>query len=222
MVELDDVRLGNYFIQGGKRIEITREHYPRLLELCEQLEPFRIVYQKLSALGFERVHGVSNEAWTKACNGIPVYLRAVKNKRFVVQLGNIETLRTIEYIHELQNVWYWFFAEPLQRPADKQKPALEKKNVITTPKKIFREEDAGPVFEGYKPQRVYTYYLTWDCQFIISTNPQAVWQVTTSPALFEYENRPWGLQLILGQATNLDDDRAAAWLQTELRQIPGI
>lgn len=41
--------------------------------------------------------------------------------KWILQYGNDEMIRFIDYLHELQNIYYWLFAEPLQRSSSKQK-----------------------------------------------------------------------------------------------------
>jgi hypothetical protein len=119
-VELEEIRLGNYFALGRQVIQITEQHYPALPTLCKQLQPLRIQSNRLSRLGFNLVRGGDFNNWTRGFNGMPVFLKAASANRWILQFTGYEKVRFIEYIHQLQNVWFWLFTEPLLRREDRQ------------------------------------------------------------------------------------------------------
>jgi hypothetical protein len=80
-VELEEVRLGNYFAMGRQVIQITEQHYARLPDLCQQLEPLRIKSTRLTKLGFNLVRGGDFNNWTRGHNGMPVFLKAASANR---------------------------------------------------------------------------------------------------------------------------------------------
>lgn len=118
MVELDDIRLGNYFAHQKRIIAISASHYTQLSTLHMELEPLHLIPKKLFTLGFGTIRAQDYNGFVKSCNNIEVFLRAAPNNCWTLQVGNTVKVRTIEYVHELQNVWYWLFAEPLKRVTD--------------------------------------------------------------------------------------------------------
>jgi hypothetical protein len=198
-VELEEVRLGNYFALGQEVIKITEQHYPVLLTLCKQLEPLRIQSTRLSKLGFNLVRGGDFNNWTRGFNGMPVFLKASTANRWILQFTGYEKVRFVEYIHQLQNIWFWLFSEPLQK---KDEPADAANHSAHT--------------NGQLP----LFYLTWDCQFLICAKPYVLWRITDERALFEYGGKKWGLQLIQGQATKSLQEQVVRWLREEVRRIP--
>jgi len=120
-VELEEVRLGNYFAMGRQVIRITEQHYPMLPDLCQQLQPLRIQSTRLTKLGFNLVRGGDFNNWTRGHNGMPVFLKAASANRWILQFSGYDKVRFIEYIHQLQNIWFWLFTEPLLRREDNRK-----------------------------------------------------------------------------------------------------
>ncbi len=115
MVELEDIRMGNYFAHQQQVITITAAHYQRLPILAAELEPLRLIPKKLFSLGFGTIRAQDFNGFTKSCNNVDVFLRPAPQQRWTLQVGNAMRVRSIEHVHELQNVWYWLFAEPLKR-----------------------------------------------------------------------------------------------------------
>src|ERR1700755_343567 len=119
-VELEEARLGNYFALGREVLKVSQHHYPILPELCLQLAPLRIQANRLTKLGFNLVRGGDFNNWTKGHNGMPVFLKAGNNNRWILQFTGYEKVRYVEYIHQLQNIWFWVFAEPLQKKDEEE------------------------------------------------------------------------------------------------------
>ncbi|SCC45922.1 hypothetical protein GA0116948_109124 [Chitinophaga costaii] len=118
MVELEDIRIGNYFAHQQKVITISAEHYQRISILAAELEPLRLIPQKFFSLGFGTIRAQDFNGFTKSCNNVEVFLRAAPQQRWTLQVGNTLRVRSIEHVHELQNVWYWLFGESLKRARD--------------------------------------------------------------------------------------------------------
>lgn len=115
-VELEEVQLGNYFALGGGVIQIGESHYTRLPDLCQQLQPLRLLTKRLYTLGFSPVRGGDWNNWYRSShNGIAVHLKAGPGNQWIVQLPGQDKVRLIRYIHQLQNLWYWLFEEPLRK-----------------------------------------------------------------------------------------------------------
>jgi hypothetical protein len=202
-VEIEEVRAGNYFALGREVIKITEEHYPILLTLSQQLQPLRIQSNRLTKLGFNLVRPGDFNNWTRGHNGMPVFLKSAANNRWILQFTGYEKVRIVEYIHQLQNIWFWLFSEPLQKKEDQPQ---EQATVA-----------AQPV---YTNGRMQPFYLTWDCRFLICAKPHVLWLITEERPLFEQGGKKWGLKLIQGQAPNILQDQAVEWLKKELRRMP--
>jgi|GEM_PF-1052822 len=201
-VELEEVRMGNYFALGKEVIRISEHHYPILMALCEQLQPLRLQAPRLSKLGFNLVRPQDFNNWTKVHHGLPVFLKAAGNNRYILQFTGYDKVRVVEYIHELQNIWYWLFAEPLQKKEDLPQ---------------------GPDSPGALANHAYQpFYLTWDCQFLICTKPHVLWRITSDKPLFEHAGKKLGLKLMQGQAGNTLQNQAIEWLKMELRRMPAL
>jgi hypothetical protein len=54
---------------------------------------------------------------------MPVFLKAASANRWILQFTGYEKVRFIEHIHQLQNIWFWLFSEPLLRREDRQQGA---------------------------------------------------------------------------------------------------
>lgn len=115
MVELEDIRMGNYFAHGQRVIAITEEHYARLPALAAELEPLHLIPKKLFSLGFGTIRAQDYNGFTKTCNNVEVFLKAAPKQQWTVHVGGALKTRSVAYVHELQNLWYWLFAEPLKR-----------------------------------------------------------------------------------------------------------
>ncbi|HEU4551464.1 MAG TPA: hypothetical protein VFS25_01455 [Chitinophaga sp.] len=201
-VELEEVRLGNYYALGREVIRIAEHHYPILTALCTQLQPLRLQAPRLTKLGFNLVRPQDFNNWTKVCRGMPVFLKAAGNNRYILQLTGYEKVRLVEYIHELQNIWFWLFAEPLQKKED---------------------EPQAPPGEGALANHArQPFFLTWDCQFLICTKPHVLWRISGNRPLFEYAGKKWGLEVVQGQAGSSLQNQAAAWLRMELCRLPAF
>jgi hypothetical protein len=215
MVELDDIRKGNYFQLGKGLCEISLEDYPFLHELSRDLIPLSINSQRLHRLGFESIPGSRMNRWQKASSyGKLMFLKAGVKNQWIIQFGEDEKVRIIDYIHELQNIYYWLFGEPLQRPQKKEREVLKPKHQIIS----------DFILENKRPQhfavQIQPFYLSWDCMFLMCTKPYIIWQIVDDNPLFEYGGKKWGVKLLSGQASNYHDDQAVHFLREYVKTIP--
>lgn len=216
MVVLEDIRVGNYFILDNKEvIEVQEKDFAFIPDLCELLAPLPINYDRLRKLGFES-HPAMRK-WIKAApNGTHIYLKEAPKGKWTIQLEDVEKVRVIDYIHELQNFYFWLFSEPLQKPKPKGNEPLKPTHSIL--KSFFVSRSKNRDEREQKPP-VQPYYLSWDCQYLISTSPAIMWEITDDNFVFIYAGKKWGLKLIQGMATNQHDEMALTWLKEYLKSV---
>lgn len=216
MVVLEDIRVGNYFIFDNREvIEVQEKDFTFIPALAELLTPLPINYDRLRKLGFENHPGM--DKWYKASpDGKHIYLRQQGSSRWMVQFEQMEKVRVITYVHELQNLYFWLFSTPLQKPAPKEKITLKPTHSFVRSFFVNRgrgRQDREPI------PPVQPYYLSWDCQFLVCTSPAIMWQIIDDNYAFEYAGRRWGLKLVLGMATNQHDEMATDWLKDYLKKV---
>ena len=216
MVVLEDIRVGNYFILDNKEvIEVQERDFAFIPDLCDLLAPLPINYGRLRKLGFDSFPSINR--WMKAApNGTHIYLKEGPKGKWVIQLENVEKVRLIDYIHELQNFYFWLFSEPLQKPKPKGSEALKPNHSVL--KSFFVSRSKNRDGREQKPP-VQPYYLSWDCQFLICTSPAIMWQIIDDNPAFEYAGKKWGLKLIQGGATTQNNEMAVTWLKDYLRTV---
>ncbi|MCM5528983.1 hypothetical protein M4J38_11015 [Parasegetibacter sp. NRK P23] len=92
---------------------MSAELMEQIREIQHELGPIPITPPHLSLLGF--VYSGGN--YYKSCGSVKVWVLKLKGDRFRVTIENSPWNRVIDYIHELQNIWYNLFQDELFRPA---------------------------------------------------------------------------------------------------------
>lgn len=223
MIEPGQIGEANYFGYKGRVIQITEEDLKNGTgDICNDLIPLRINFDKLRKLGFSVIPGTNSGKWLKASadGHNTIYLTAGVSDNWIIQVnGSLEKIRKVKYLHELQNFWFWAFEEFLQKRKvkDPQAAQLRPNSTIVKGKAIkVKNGPGGRATVGYQPIFAQLYYLTWDCLYLICTSPLCVWSLNEGVPLFEYENRKWCLTWKLGEPSNVDDEKALEWLKAQL------
>lgn len=107
MVEPSDIRITNYFSLDGKLIALTADHFTP--ETIEKLVPLEITRMRLDKLGFV----LENMNRYKASGLIKLHIKEVK-AGWLLQLEGTDWKRKVNYIHQLQNLWYELFQDELK------------------------------------------------------------------------------------------------------------
>jgi hypothetical protein len=223
MVSPGQIGEANYFAYNRQIIQITEDDLKNGIgHMCEKLMPLHINFDKLRKVGFSVISGSSSAKWLKATadGHNTVYISAGTNNYWIVQInGSPEKIRKVQYLHELQNFWFWAFEEFLQKKKTKEKQAAipQPDSRIIRGKPIKAKNGPGGwETVGYQPVFEQPYYLTWDCMYCISTRPLCVWSLHEGRPLFQFEGKSWCFTWKLGQPSNLDEEKALQWFKSQL------
>jgi len=185
-----------------KVTQVREEHFADMPALARELAPIPVDGIRLWKLGFSR--NITTGASYKSWQGITLYLRPATLNRWVIQFEGIPKVGFLEYIHQVQRLWFNLFGEHLFMSAKKGEEAAP--------------PPVPPPGEHVSDQ---PYYLTWDARLLIRTGRMAVWRVGKENPLFSWGGRPWGLTLMNGQASEEDRVMGAKWLKKYLEEARG-
>ncbi|RPD41774.1 hypothetical protein [Chitinophaga barathri] len=219
MIQLEEIALGGLFYRDKKVMQIREEHFGDLLPLLPRLEPIPIDPQRLWKLGFSRYvnTGVSYKDW----QGVRLYLRPATLNRWLVQFEGIPKAGFVQYIHQVQRLWFDLFQEHLFQPPQAR---VRQRHVIPEADVSRRlvKDHAISHYKRYEttitPPSDQPYYFTWDCRILFRTGQVAAWRVDEKSPLFTYAGRNWGLTLLSGTATEEERIKAGKWLKGYLEE----
>lgn len=203
-VELEEISLGGLFYRNRKVTQVREEHYENIVAFAREISPIPIDGIRLWKLGFSRniTTGVSYKHW----QGTTLYLKPGTLNRWILQFEGIPKVAYLEYIHQVQRLWFNLFGEHLY-------PVVKK----------GAEETPGP--EPLSPPGIYEedqpYYATWDSRLLVRTGRLAVWRIAEQNPLFSWNTKPVGLTLLQGQASEEDRLLAGKWLKKHLEEARG-
>ncbi|MBC9909101.1 hypothetical protein [Chitinophaga varians] len=236
-IELEQVKEGLYFRYGGVVIRVQEVHVPFLHVMIHNMDPIPLENKELYMLGFSSVRDAKFGEFEKyTANGQKrLWLKKNSTDRgWSLVIGTADTGTMIEFVHELQEIWFVLFRESLRRAGD-QPLVINKLVYRLMPDaeiSVATEEDDNRLSRSYGKMGRYSerlpyaeqlYYLVWDCCYLFRNIRFAIWKVTHPKdpkyILFSYLGVTWGLSLVAGKDTTDSDTRAAGrWLQEHLRQ----
>ncbi|WP_126243899.1 hypothetical protein [Chitinophaga rhizosphaerae] len=219
MIALEEIALGGLFYRNGKVMQIRSEHFAAMPQLLPELSPIPIDPQRLWKLGFSRYvnTGVSYKDW----QGVRVYLKPATLHRWLVQFEGVPKAGFLQYIHQVQRLWFNLFQEHLYQPP---KAGAGKRHVMPgdTYGRQLVKDHAVSHYKKYEvtitPPADQPYYFTWDCRLLFRTGRYAVWRADEKNPLFQLGGRAWGLTLIFGAAGEDDRIQAGKWLKGYLQE----
>ncbi|RPE05779.1 hypothetical protein EGT74_25790 [Chitinophaga lutea] len=207
-VELEQIALGGLFYRKGKVTQVREEHFLQMAAFAREIDPIPIDGIRLWKLGFSR--NITTGASYKSWQGITLYLKPGTLNRWLVQFEGVPKVGALEYIHEVQRLWFTLFGEHLTLVAG----AVKEKD---------RDNEKPPVPEpvAIPGDHIYDqpYYVTWDSRLLIRTGRIAVWRIGEEKTLFEWSGRRVGLTLVTGQASEEDRVLGGKWLQQHLEAV---
>ena len=229
-VELEQIFEGAYFRQEGRTIRIQERDFCNITTLCGTLEPILLSSAELSLLGFSYMNHNTGTLSRASENGKIFWLKAGTGSKWLIGIGEHLTDTSIDYIHQLQRLFFCLYEEHIRYSNDKAE-----KKIKETPYKIkpYNETvfvDDGPV-DSPKGQKHRSrnghhetlsipdepYYLTTDCRLLIRTGNYAIWRVSEKNPAFEYKGRRWGLTLVAGKTVTEEQTISAwKWLQSHV------
>ena len=127
-----------------------------------------------------------------------------------MQFEGVPKVGVLEYIHEVQRLWFTLFGEHLTLVAGAVKEKDKDKKSAPVPEPV-----ATPGDHIYDQP----YYVTWDTRLLIRTGRIAIWRIVEEKPLFEWSGRQVGLTLVTGQASEEDRILGAKWLQKHLDAV---
>lgn len=229
-VELEQVFEGAYFRQGDKTIRIQEHDFLNMPALCQALEPIIITSAELSILGFSFMNRNTGTLCRTTEQGKIFWLKAGTGTRWLIGIDDHLTTTSIEYIHQLQRVFFSLYEEHIRYPNDRIRKGAKERRYWVKPYTDFRFVDEGPLDtprgEKYGTRKgTYhhfpipdePYYLTHDCRLLIRTGNYTIWRVSDKNPLFELRGKKFGLTLERGSKVT-EEDRIAAgkWLQNHM------
>lgn len=190
-VEIEQISEGYYFFQNSRKIRIQAHDFRKIPEICATLHPIAISPAELSQLNFHGLRFNSGEYERASATGKKLMLKAGNAQRWFVGISPHLSDCHIQYVHELQRLWFALFQEHLRYSNDKVTP---------------------PVPVNEEP-----YYITHDGKLLIRTGQYAIWRITDKNPLFEHNGQKWGLILQAGKSvTPAQTQVAARWLLQHL------
>ena len=120
-MELDiiEVRVGNYFAHKGQVKEIEQADLASIDTLITEIKPIPITIIRLKRLNFLQETGASGLIYTNFFNKIMFTFHRVKEDKLLLIINDDLRLKHIEFIHQLQNVYYDLTGDILKRPEPK-------------------------------------------------------------------------------------------------------
>ncbi|RAJ05195.1 hypothetical protein LX64_02349 [Chitinophaga skermanii] len=213
-VETEEVMLNTYFGYQGSVVLITEQHLANVHFMKHQLLRIHISTGKLAQLGFVPISGTGATQFSISHEGITFYIKMGTKNKWIFQF-NGQTITRIEYLHELQMLWYALTQEFLLRRIDKKelvKPSYcyaEKVNIALpgamTPKMV----DPTP-----QP-----FYVTPDCMLLVSTKPYTIWEIN-KVGMIEVDGKKWGIKYIAGEKDPYGAANALEWLKDHFKRYP--
>lgn len=198
-VELEEISLGGLFYRNRKVTQVREEHFANMAAFARELSPIPIDGIRLWKLGFSR--NITTGASYKSWQGVTLYLRPGTLNRWLIQFEGVPKIAYLEYIHQVQRLWFNLFGEHLYMTAQKEE-----------------ETGPGPVVAPGAYAQDQPYYLTWDSRLLIRTGRIAIWRVGQESPLFSWGGRSWGLTLLQGQASEEDRIMGGKWLKKHLEE----
>lgn len=113
-----DIRIGNYFEYNGQVLEINLEHLKRLTDLLPRIKPIQINGFRLSRLDFtcRLLDNKRQHMYHRFGNNVDFMLLSVPNNKFILFINENVKIGHIQYIHQLQNIFYDLTGVVLKRP----------------------------------------------------------------------------------------------------------
>jgi hypothetical protein len=225
-IELEQIFEGAYFLQNGNKIRIKAEDFPHLPNIVHTLEPILVERAELSLLRFSSMGANTGTLIRSTTLGHSLWLKpGIGGKWFI---GIEETLTTayINYIHQLQRIYFSLFEEHLRYSVDEITPTTKTSNTYYhKPEHRVGSvvvESSNPRHKTGLTQATVTepiqdelYYLTRDMRLLIRSKRlgYAIWEVVNHSPLFEFAGKQWGLKLAAGRTVTQEDTIAAGkWL----------
>jgi len=114
-MELDiiEIRAYNYFATGNQGKQILQEHLKYINPLLTQLQAIPITYYRLSRLNFAPGE---RSTLQKFIAGVYFNFYKQKGDKLLLVIGEDIKLSYIQYIHQLQNVYYDLTGDVLKIP----------------------------------------------------------------------------------------------------------
>lgn len=115
-IDIIEVRVGNYFAVNGQVREITLNDLQQLDTLLPQLKPIPITPIRLNRLNFVPERGQHGIVYHKLAYKVLFTFIRMKNDKVSLVINETVRLPHIQYIHQLQNVYYDLTGDVLKRP----------------------------------------------------------------------------------------------------------
>lgn len=149
-----EIRLGNLFEYRKQVLEISERDIQSLTILLPELKPILINGNRLSRLNFNYVGYNASRAmhWQRYANSIYFNLFQQKDETYYLQLNEEIKLRHIQYIHQLQNVYYDLTGDVLTRQKPGEQIRETKTEFIQTGDTWASKRRSGPGKYRSKPQ----------------------------------------------------------------------
>jgi hypothetical protein len=116
-VELEEIALFGLFTHNGKTIQLSERHFLSIGTLVKELIPIKLDFQKLGNLGFIR-H--SDGILFREQGECKFYLRILKNGSWEFSLNDGQRIRIVQYVHQVQRLWFDLFDDHLFIPKQSQ------------------------------------------------------------------------------------------------------
>jgi hypothetical protein len=97
-MDTNELRIGNWVLYPHTQLEPFRIEYPRHIELAGIVQPIPLTPEILEAAGFE--HNPKSELW------INWVICFDKNLQCFISIGREEQDIEINYLHQLQNLYF--------------------------------------------------------------------------------------------------------------------
>lgn len=233
MIELDQLWEGGYFRYRGDVIRIQDIHMKFLNDLKHHIVPIPLDVSGLFSLGFRPGDVTRGEYTRKNKTDREMWLRPRPNGVGWACGVGVAEATTVSFVHELQQIWFAIFREPLRRSGDEAKPLVplvyhlpRAQTVAVTvvkPEKLQGFNRGGQAHTETIPYIEQPYYFTWDCRWLIRIiSTIALWRVeagleNVANPEFKYCGYTWGLTYVAGRDVSPDETKAAGrWLHKHL------
>jgi hypothetical protein len=115
-VDIIEIRAYNYFEVNHSVKQIDEKDLANISTLLVQLKPIEITHVRLSRLNFVSVFNSERRMLQKFSNNIYFNFRRIKNDKLLLIINDEIKLPHIQYIHQLQNVYYDLAGDVLKLP----------------------------------------------------------------------------------------------------------
>lgn len=147
-MEIDpiELRVGNYFEYKRQVLELSERDMQGLTELLPKLKPIPITGYRLSRLNFSIIKSTDNQGmhWQRYSAGLYFNLFEKKDHSFTLYINDDIKLKHIQFIHQLQNVYYDLTGDVLKRPAPGEIIPDTKPQITTTGGSWLSQRRSGP------------------------------------------------------------------------------